>query len=237
MLSTERLLVALVLIVGLSACSERSRLVSKALEAGIIQERYVDYWILKQYSDGIYCGKWDKNNKQKKWREGYRYFAVVEGVVDTNPSRDVWQIFCSDDPISGIKKRFGIGPIGPEEGHVHLVYRELESITELLNAYKADQEHFPYSEDGLSPLLPTVDPGAKNPEARHKGYLQEIPLDPWGRPYYYQFSELGGMVATRYRLYTLGADGKLGGSGEDADIREIHMRYLKHALNISSQGF
>lgn len=42
-----------------------------------------------------------------------------------------------------------------------------------------------------------------------KGMLKEIPLDPWGRPYI--------LDTTAATITTLGADGKPGGTGEDAD--------------------
>ena len=42
--------------------------------------------------------------------------------------------------------------------------------------------------------------------------MKDFPADPWGRPY--QYALRGGMGY----VYTLGADGKPGGAGEDADV-------------------
>ena len=39
-------------------------------------------------------------------------------------------------------------------------------------------------------------------------------IDPWGRPYEYRFPGDHG----EYDLFSLGADGALGGDGDDADI-------------------
>src|SRR5262249_37774895 len=48
-------------------------------------------------------------------------------------------------------------------------------------------------------------------------YLRQVlPLDPWGRPYV--FIAPGIANPNGYDLYTLGKDGKPGGTGEDADI-------------------
>lgn len=47
-------------------------------------------------------------------------------------------------------------------------------------------------------------------------YLKKrtLPKDPWGRDYLYRYPGENGA----YDLYTLGADGQEGGSGEDADV-------------------
>ncbi len=47
------------------------------------------------------------------------------------------------------------------------------------------------------------------------GYISAIPKDPWGREYIYEYPS---RRTQKYDLYTLGADGIEGGSGEDADV-------------------
>ena len=46
------------------------------------------------------------------------------------------------------------------------------------------------------------------------GYLKRVPVDPWGNPYQY----LAPGTRGAFDLYSLGADGKEGGSDHDADI-------------------
>ena len=47
-------------------------------------------------------------------------------------------------------------------------------------------------------------------------YLDDgLPQDPWGQPYQYSTPGANGQP---FALYSLGADGKLGGTGDDADI-------------------
>ena len=69
---------------------------------------------------------------------------------------------------------------------------------------------------GLDALrnFPTVD----TPPPNWKGpYLRQlVPIDPWNRAYVYVSPGVSNPNA--YDLYTLGKDGKIGGSGEDADI-------------------
>jgi general secretion pathway protein G len=43
---------------------------------------------------------------------------------------------------------------------------------------------------------------------------RELVVDPWGRQYYYRVDD----ESTVYHLFTLGADGRIGGSGADADV-------------------
>ncbi|MDE2367964.1 MAG: type II secretion system major pseudopilin GspG [Burkholderiales bacterium] len=74
---------------------------------------------------------------------------------------------------------------------------------------------YPPVDVGLSMLVtPPTDPSLR---ARWKGpYLDEaVPLDPWGNPYLYQ---VPGDEGRPFAIISLGADGKPGGEGIDADI-------------------
>jgi len=44
---------------------------------------------------------------------------------------------------------------------------------------------------------------------------KKIPLDPWGHPYEYR---IPGTNNSEFDLISLGADGKVGGTGDSADI-------------------
>lgn len=85
-----------------------------------------------------------------------------------------------------------------------------------LKQYYADTGQFPTTSQGLESLRrkPTTSPV---PESWDGPYLDKnVPKDPWGRDYVYvspgRESDVG------YDLYSLGSDGKRGGSGEAADI-------------------
>jgi general secretion pathway protein G len=93
---------------------------------------------------------------------------------------------------------------------------QIEIIALALDAYKLDNEDFPTTQQGLDALR--IIPGGGTPPVNWKGpYLrQNVPLDPWRRPYV--FVSPGIANPTSYDLYTLGKDGKIGGTGEDADI-------------------
>lgn len=93
---------------------------------------------------------------------------------------------------------------------------QLDLLSVALNAYRLDNDVFPTTEQGLEALraIPVIGDAPRN----WKGpYLSRVvPLDPWGRPYIY--ISPGLVNSTSFDLYTLGRDGRAGGSGEDADI-------------------
>lgn len=88
---------------------------------------------------------------------------------------------------------------------------QIELITSALGTYRLDMGEFPSSQQGLNALIaPPVD------STKWDGpYLSnDIPPDPWDRPYHYR--NPGQKRA--FALYTLGKDGKSGGEDEDQDI-------------------
>ena len=81
--------------------------------------------------------------------------------------------------------------------------------------YKFNELSYPTTSQGLDAL---VNPHSelKNPFLYPEGgYISSIPKDPWGREYIYEHPSRRSF---KYDLYTLGADGVEGGSGEDSDI-------------------
>ncbi len=92
---------------------------------------------------------------------------------------------------------------------------QIEMLSAALDAYRLDNGSYPTSQQGLAALWekPTVDP----PANWRSPYLRKpVPLDPWQRPYLYVAP--GEQNQSGYDLLSLGADGKVGGTGEDEDI-------------------
>jgi len=72
----------------------------------------------------------------------------------------------------------------------------------------------PAGSDGLVALM-TPPGGLSQPERyRQGGYIKKLPDDPWGRPYHYDAPGKKGA----FDIYSLGADGQSGGTGDNADI-------------------
>ena len=101
-----------------------------------------------------------------------------------------------------------------DDARVQKAYADFKAIETALKIYRLDNYVYPTSEQGLEAL---VEPSTLDPEPRNfkkGGYLAEVPLDPWGRPYLYLSPGENGEVD----IYTLGADGLSGGEDQNADI-------------------
>ena len=93
---------------------------------------------------------------------------------------------------------------------------QIEMLGAALDAFRLDTGRYPSTEQGLAALWeqPTLPPRAMN---WHGPYLRKpVPADPWGASYVYRAP--GTESRTGYDLLSLGADGKPGGTGDDADI-------------------
>lgn len=92
---------------------------------------------------------------------------------------------------------------------------QIETLGTALDAYRLDNGRYPTTAQGLGALWqrPTIDP----PPNWKQPYLRKaVPRDPWGREYLY--ISPGRVNPQSYDLQSLGADGKPGGEGDDADI-------------------
>ena len=93
---------------------------------------------------------------------------------------------------------------------------QIELFALALDQYRLDNDYYPATGQGVAALR---DRPSGEPEARNwRGpYLRKaVPLDPWGHPYVYKSP--GEVNAQSYDLLSLGRDGQLGGTGEDADV-------------------
>ena len=88
--------------------------------------------------------------------------------------------------------------------------RVLESSLEL---YKLDNFTYPSTDQGLEALT-TKPAGEELKNWRKGGYIKKLSKDPWGNEYQYQYPGSNG----EFDIYSMGADGAAGGSGEGADI-------------------
>ncbi len=89
---------------------------------------------------------------------------------------------------------------------------DIAAIEQALSLYKLDSGSFPTSEQGLEALVEAPTRGEAPRNWRQGGYMERVPVDPWDGPY------LFASDGREYVLRSLGADGKEGGDGYDADI-------------------
>ncbi|MBU3738882.1 MAG: type II secretion system protein GspG [Rhodoferax sp.] len=99
-----------------------------------------------------------------------------------------------------------------DDARVTAARTDVANLMQALKLYKLDNQRFPTSEQGLAALMtrPTADPLPPN----WKPYLDQLPKDPWGRPYLYLNPGIKGEVD----VMSYGADGQSGGEGKNADI-------------------
>jgi general secretion pathway protein G len=87
-------------------------------------------------------------------------------------------------------------------------------LEQALETYRLENLTFPTTSQGL-PALTAAPQGLARPDRyREGGYVRRLPQDPWGNPYQYAYPG----ERSRFDVYSLGADGRKGGEGEDADI-------------------
>ena len=78
-------------------------------------------------------------------------------------------------------------------------------LSQAVEMFRLENLRYPSMDDGLDALLPDGD---------RQGYIKALPKDPWGNEYLYLIPGENGV----FDVMSLGADRRLGGEGEDADI-------------------
>ncbi len=96
--------------------------------------------------------------------------------------------------------------VGPTLGAARTskIGADLLTLKTSLTMYDADTGAFPTAEQGLKALVEKpINPGSK-----WRKLMDEVPEDPWHRPYYYECP--GTHNPDSYDLYSAGQDGKPG---------------------------
>lgn len=99
---------------------------------------------------------------------------------------------------------------------------QIKNFETALKLFKLDNAFYPSTEQGLAALVEKPTIGQLPERYREGGYLEQkkIPADPWGNPYVYVSPGLYG----DFDLMSYGADGKEGGEGKNADIKNWDMQ-------------
>jgi general secretion pathway protein G len=89
---------------------------------------------------------------------------------------------------------------------------QVEALGAAVDAFQLDTGRLPTRDEGLQVLVqrPANAPSWDGPYIKKRDSLN----DPWGRPYRYQAPGQHG----DYDIYSLGADNKDGGDGDDRDV-------------------
>ncbi len=81
------------------------------------------------------------------------------------------------------------------------VQADLSTLEQAIEMYRLENLRYPTTDEGLAVLSPN--------------YVRRLPNDPWNSPYVYVSP---GPNGAPFRIASLGADKREGGSGENADI-------------------
>ncbi len=104
----------------------------------------------------------------------------------------------------------------PEQARIVKAKSDITAIVSALQLYKLDNGFYPSTDQGLQALVtrPSTQPTPQ--DWKTGGYLQRLPLDPWGRPYHYL--NPGVHNQDGIDVFTYGPTGQPGGSGDNATI-------------------
>lgn len=99
-----------------------------------------------------------------------------------------------------------------DDARVTAARTDVNNLVQALKLYRLDNMRYPSAEQGLQALVVKPTTGAVPPNWRP--YLDKLPNDPWGRPYQYANPGVKGEID----VFSFGADGVVGGEGNDAEI-------------------
>jgi general secretion pathway protein G len=90
----------------------------------------------------------------------------------------------------------------PEQARITKAKNDIRAIEAALNLYRLDNMIYPSTDQGLEALVtePTDAPEPKN--WKEGGYVDRLPMDPWGNPYMYLNPGVHGSID----IYSSGMD-------------------------------
>lgn len=113
--------------------------------------------------------------------------------------------------LAGIVGPRLFGNVGKSE--ITTAKAQIDVLGKALDQFRLDVGRYPNAQEGLAALVAAPAGNLK----WHGPYLRkDVPLDPWGMPYQYQYP--GGKQIDDFDLYSLGPDKASGGAGDNSDI-------------------
>ena len=104
----------------------------------------------------------------------------------------------------------------PDQARVTVAKTDIRTISAALKMYQLDNGSYPTTDQGLAALAARPSNGPVPANWSPSGYLEQVPRDPWGRPYAYRSPGEGG---SGFEIVSFGKDGKPGGEGVNEDIK------------------
>ncbi len=91
---------------------------------------------------------------------------------------------------------------------------DISQLSTALKLYKLDNFKYPTTSEGLETLAS---------EGKRRSYIETLPNDPWGNPYQYLYPG----EHLNFDIWSLGANGQIGGEGENSDIGNWNLHEIK----------
>jgi general secretion pathway protein G len=101
-----------------------------------------------------------------------------------------------------------------DDARIIAARQDIATVMQALKLYRLDNQRYPTTEQGLQALLTKPTSGPASDGWKAGGYIDKLPKDPWGAQYQYLSPGVKGEVD----VFSYGADGQPGGTGNDADI-------------------
>lgn len=97
-----------------------------------------------------------------------------------------------------------------DKARVEKAAADIATLHQALELYRLEYAQYPTIDQGLEALVNPAEAAGK----QRAPFIRTLPQDPWNHPYQYVVPGERGA----FDLYSLGADGRVGGEGLDADI-------------------
>ena len=140
----------------------------------------------------------DQNQRRRRREEGFTLVELMVVIVIVGLLATIVAI--------------NVIPAG-DKGRVVKAKADIAQIEGGLEQFRLQFSRYPSTTEGLAALT-TAPSGIDAAQYQRGGYIKKLPQDPWGRPYQYSSPGTHGEAD----VWSLGADGKEGGEGVDADV-------------------
>jgi general secretion pathway protein G len=101
-----------------------------------------------------------------------------------------------------------------DDARILAAKQDIATLMQALKLYRLDNQRYPTTEQGLQALIARPTNGPQPANWKTGGYIDRLNKDPWGNPY--QYASPG--TRNEVDIFSFGADGQSGGTGNDADI-------------------
>ncbi len=101
---------------------------------------------------------------------------------------------------------------------------EIATLSNALESYYTSTDRYPTNEEGLEVLT-------KKSDWQPEPLIKQVPVDPWGRGYFYN----NPGKSEPYEVISLGADGREGGEGADADIVSSDLKEKRREITTTAK--